>query len=113
VADVFDAVTSERVYAKAQAPHVGVRVIVEGAGTQFHSAIVETFRSVVAPYPPGREIVLADGRRAIVVAVPEDRLELPLVRVITDASGQPTDPHEVDLGDFPELAPRDGLAPAA
>ena len=35
VADVYDAVTSERVYKAAAPPHVGVRVIREGAGTQF------------------------------------------------------------------------------
>jgi HD-GYP domain-containing protein (c-di-GMP phosphodiesterase class II) len=113
VADVFDAVTSERVYAQAQPPHVGFRVIVENAGTQFDPAIVDTFRKVVAPYPAGHEIVLADGREAVVVSLSPKYPELPVVRVHTDASGQPTEPQELDLGDLPQLAPRGGLAPAA
>jgi HD-GYP domain-containing protein (c-di-GMP phosphodiesterase class II) len=113
VADVFDAVTSERVYAQAQPPHVGFRVIVENAGTQFDPAIVDTFRKVVAPYPAGHEIVLADGREAVVVSLSPRYPELPVVRVHTDASGQPTEPQELDLGDLPQLAPRGGLAPAA
>jgi HD-GYP domain-containing protein (c-di-GMP phosphodiesterase class II) len=113
VADVFDAVTSQRPYASAQPAHVGVRVIVENAGTQFDPTIVETFRKVVAPYPPGSDLVLADGRRAVVAQVLPDRLELPLVRVHTNELGQPVAPQELDLATCPELAPRDGLAPAA
>jgi HD-GYP domain-containing protein (c-di-GMP phosphodiesterase class II) len=113
VADAFDAITSERPYAVARPPHVGVRTVIENAGTQFDPAIVDTFRKVVAPYPPGCEIVLADGRRAVVVSVHADRLELPLVRVHADALGQPVEPQELDLREHVELAPRDGLAPAA
>ncbi|HEY2603089.1 MAG TPA: HD-GYP domain-containing protein [Thermoleophilaceae bacterium] len=112
VADVFDAITSERPYASAQPASKGVRVIVENAGTQFDAEIVDTFRKLVAPYPPGSEIVLADGRRAIVVSVPPVCLELPLVRVYADAAG-PVAPQELDLAAYPEYAPRDGLAPAA
>jgi HD-GYP domain-containing protein (c-di-GMP phosphodiesterase class II) len=113
VADVFDAITSQRPYAAAQPPHVGVRTIVEGAGRLFDRAIVETFRKVVAPYPAGSEIVLADGRHAVVASVLEDRLELPIVRVHADAAGEPLEPEELDLAQHPELAPPDGPTPAA
>jgi HD-GYP domain-containing protein (c-di-GMP phosphodiesterase class II) len=113
VADVFDAITSQRLYAAAQPASVGVRTILENAGTQFDPSIVETFRKVVAPYPAGTEIVLADGRRAVVASVPEDCVELPVVRVYASASGEPVQPEELDLARYPELAPPDGLAPAA
>ncbi len=113
VADVFDAITSERPYAVAKPAHAGVRTIVDNAGGQFDPAIVDTFRKVVAPYPAGTEIVLADGRHAIVASVPSDCVELPLVRVHANAFGQPVPPEEIDLGKHRELAPRDGLAPAA
>ena len=67
----------------------------------------------MAPYPAGTEIVLADGRQAIVASVRAECVELPLVRVHADAYGQPITPEEIDLGQHRELAPRDGLAPAA
>ena len=51
VADVYDAVTSERVYKPAAPPAVGVRVINDGSGTQFCPTVVRHFRSVVFPYP--------------------------------------------------------------
>ena len=81
VADVFDAITSERVHAPARPAHVGYQAILAGAGTQFDPVICEVFARTVAPFPPGLEIELADGRRAIVLSVPEDELDRPRVRV--------------------------------
>jgi HD-GYP domain-containing protein (c-di-GMP phosphodiesterase class II) len=112
VADVFDAITSERPYARAAQPYVGVRAIVDGEGTAFDPAIVESFRKVVAPYPPGTEIVLADGRRGVVVSVPTDNLELPLVRIGFDPSDKQIEPYEIDLRDEPHLLPQT-MRPAA
>ena len=68
VADVYDAVTSERPYAAAQPAREGVRVILEGSGTLFDPDVVDVFARVVTPFPPGEELRLADGRRAVVVS---------------------------------------------
>jgi HD-GYP domain-containing protein (c-di-GMP phosphodiesterase class II) len=87
VADSFDAITSERPYAPAKPAHVGVQTIRAGAGTQFDPVICEVFTRRVAPFPPGIEVELVDGRRAIVVSVHEYALDRPVVRVISgDAS---------------------------
>ncbi len=99
VADVYDAVTSERAYASAQPPHVGLQVIVDGAGTAFDPEIVEVLRSVVVPYPPGSEVMLSDGRRGVVAAVAPTDGERPLVRIGWDADGDPVTPYEVNLSD--------------
>jgi len=107
VADVFDAITSQRVYAAARPPSVGVRTILDGSGILFDPTIVETFSKLVAPYPAGSEMVLADGRRAVVVSVREECMDLPLVRVLDGPAA------ELDLERHPELAPQDGLAPTA
>ncbi len=56
VADVYDAVTSERVYSPATPPHVGVKIILDGAGIGFDPAIVQVFSQLVAPFPPGVEV---------------------------------------------------------
>ncbi len=99
VADVYDAVTSERPYAPAKAAHEGVRIIVAGAGTQFDPRVAEVFSRVIAPFPPGVELRLHDGRRALVVDVPADQLARPLVRVL-DGPGAP---HELALAQAPEI----------
>ena len=100
VADVYDAVTSERVYAPAQPAHAGVRVIRDGSGTAFDPDVVEAFVRLVAPFPPGTEVQLDDGRRAIVVSVPTADLNRPLVRVVFGSGA----PYEIDLLHTPELA---------
>jgi HD-GYP domain-containing protein (c-di-GMP phosphodiesterase class II) len=110
VADVFDAVTSERPYRPAQPTHVGVDVVVSGAGTSFDPEVVASFRRVVAPYPPGSEMTLTDGRRAVVVAVKPYAFDLPVVRVATDPDGSPARPRDIDLMLNPELAPRPAAA---
>jgi HD-GYP domain-containing protein (c-di-GMP phosphodiesterase class II) len=84
VADVYDAVTSERVYKSAAPPHIGVRVIREGSGTQFCPNVVRHFRSVVFPYPVGRDITLPDGRVGVVAAVDAANPDRPMVRVPGD-----------------------------
>jgi hypothetical protein len=86
--------------------------IVEGCGRGFDPLVVESFRRVVAPFPPGCEIVLADGRRGVVASVPADCLELPLVRVGFDPSDKRIEPYEIDTREEPQLLPY-GLAPTA
>ena len=80
VADVYDAVTSERVYKAASPAHIGVKVICDGAGDQFSPDVVRHFRAVVMPYPVGHEIELPDGRTGVVVSVDPESPDSPTVR---------------------------------
>jgi HD domain len=92
VADVYAAATSERPYRPALPPHAGVAAVVEGRGTALHPEVVDVFRRVVLPYPPGFHIVLPDGRAGVVArADPYDPHRL-AVRV-AEAGG----PVEVEL----------------
>ncbi len=99
VADVYDAVTSERPYAPAKAAHEGMRIITAGAGTLFDPRVADVFSRIVAPFSPGVEIRLHDGRRALVVEVAPDQPARPLVRVL-DGPGAP---HELALAQAPEV----------
>jgi hypothetical protein len=42
----------------------------------------------VAPFPPGVEVQVSDGRRGIVVSVPDQALDRPVVRIL-DGPGSP------------------------
>jgi HD-GYP domain-containing protein (c-di-GMP phosphodiesterase class II) len=101
-ADVYDAVTSERVYAAARPPDVGVQIVLEGSGRAFDPGVIDVFRRVVAPYPPGAEVRLSDGRRGVVASVPVEKLDRPLVRIGWTAGGQEVAPYEVDMGAEPD-----------
>jgi HD-GYP domain-containing protein (c-di-GMP phosphodiesterase class II) len=80
VADVYDAITSQRPYAPAEPPHVGVGVIADGEGTAFDPAVVRVFRRLVMPYPVGTEVALPDGGIGVVADVDPERPYAPLVR---------------------------------
>ena len=99
IADVYDAITSQRPYAPARPASAGVRVIAEGAGTLFDGDMVEVFTSLVAPFPPGVEVELADGRHGVVVSVPERNLDRPLVRLLDGPDPQA----EIDLATHPAV----------
>jgi HD-GYP domain-containing protein (c-di-GMP phosphodiesterase class II) len=45
VADVFDALTSDRVYRPAMTVSEGLRIIADGRGTQFDSVVLDAFEA--------------------------------------------------------------------
>jgi HD-GYP domain-containing protein (c-di-GMP phosphodiesterase class II) len=98
VADVYDAITSERPYAPAARAHEGVRVIREGRGTAFDPEVVDAFCQIVAPFPPGDLIELSDGRGGVVAAVPSGSLDRPVVRVLGDG-----EPYDLALAEHPHV----------
>ena len=46
IADVYDALISERPYKKAFTAEEAARIIIEGSGTQFDPALVDVFKEV-------------------------------------------------------------------
>ena len=81
VADVYDAVTSERVYKRQMTPAEGVTTIEQGNGTDFDPEVVAVFSRIVMPFPPGTEVELADGRTGLVADVDPRLPYEPTVRV--------------------------------
>ncbi len=81
VADVYDAVTSERVYKRAAPPDVGYALVAGDSGRAFDPEVVAAFTHVVVPYPVGHEVLLADGRTGLVSAVDLAAPLRPTVRV--------------------------------
>ena len=98
VADVYDAITSERLYSSAAPAHAGVRAVREGSGTAFDPEVVAAFCAIVAPYPPGDLIELTDGRGGVVAAVPSANVDRPVVRVLGDG-----EPYDLPLVEHPRI----------
>ena len=81
VADVYDAVTSQRPDRPARSAAFGLAVILDGAGKVFDPEIVAVFRRLVSPFPVGSEVTLSDGTVGVVADVPPDRPACPVVRL--------------------------------
>ncbi|GLB59712.1 HD-GYP domain-containing protein [Cytobacillus sp. NCCP-133] len=96
VADVFDAVTSNRIYRQAMLPHEGLEILYAGAGTLFEAKLIEAFRQAVAIYPVGITIELNDGRKGVVCRQNAGLSDRPVIRILED-NGSVTNPYEVDL----------------
>ena len=103
VADVFDALTSNRYYRKAMAVHEGYEFIMSRSGTDFDPEVTNIFGTFVAPYPLGTSVRLSDGACGLVKDVRTDQVKFPIVRVVVDATGSLVNPTEVDLGEMREL----------
>lgn len=98
IADVFDATISNRVYCEAAAQHEGWSAVISGAGTHFDPQLVETFRSIIVPYPPGTDVTLVDGRPGVVARVEASDPLRPTVRAfaadgaVEELEGVPVQP---------------------
>ena len=88
VADVYDALTSDRPYREAMLPSDAIEYIMGGYGTMFDPAMVNAITQKVAPYPIGTCVRLSTGQEAIVVKNYEFTSLRPLVRLIED--GKPS-----------------------
>lgn len=95
VADVFDALVSDRPYRKAMLPAEAVEYIVGGSGVQFDPKVVDVFIEKISPYPIGTHVVLSNGQKAIVVKNRPKFGLRPKVMVI----GSDTSPQYYDLSE--------------
>ena len=82
VADVYDAITSKRVYKKAQAPAEAIDFLQKNVGTMFEKQLVDAFIKYVPVYPKGRNIILSGERIAVVVENRQENTLRPIVRYL-------------------------------
>ncbi|WP_163098899.1 HD-GYP domain-containing protein [Peribacillus alkalitolerans] len=103
VADVFDAVTSNRVYRSAMLPHHGLEILYAGSGTQFDTSIIEAFRKAVAIYPNGVAVELNNGNKGIVARQNIGLSERPVLLILEEDGYELKSPYEYDLKDHLDI----------
>jgi len=82
VADVFDAMTSDKPYKKALPTNEAIEYIMGNAGTQFDFKIVDIFSKKLMPYPNGTLVKLSNGKICVVLSQNIDLPMRPNVKVI-------------------------------
>ncbi|MBX6378858.1 MAG: HD-GYP domain-containing protein, partial [Clostridia bacterium] len=92
IADVFDAMTSDRPYRPAPGPKVALSFLQEESGKGFDPWLVPLFVPRVAHYPNGTIVRLSTGDLAVVVRQVPGRPERPVVRVVADRHNEPVTP---------------------
>lgn len=98
IIDVYDAITSDRVYHKGMPPTEALRRMFEWSKFHFKPELVHAFARVVGIYPVGALVRLESGRLAVVVEHRESNMLHPLVRVMFDGKrNYHLKPEDVDL----------------
>jgi len=82
IADVYDALISDRPYRKAVCPNDAVEYILSNGDIQFDYEMVKAFSKAIVPYPTGTLVELSNGDIAVVTDVFHDFALRPKVRII-------------------------------
>lgn len=96
LADIYDALSSERPYRKAMSPSEAMEYVMGNLETIFDPKLASIFLRKVAPYPIGTTIELSNGYTAIVVENFETCCLRPRVRVFK-VDDREVEPFELNL----------------
>ena len=106
IADVYDAMRSQRAYQQAFPSDRILEVMKRNDGHQFDQNLVRRFTQLLGIYPPGNLVRLDDGAMAVVIAVHAPEPFKPRVKVIATPGGETlATPYEVNLWEVPDEAP--------
>lgn len=101
IVDVYDAITSERVYHKGMAPTQALKKLLEWSSHHFDPKLVQAFIRSIGIYPSGSLVMLDSKRLGVVVEQNEDKLLEPVIRVFYHAGQKHYIPPEmIDLSKF-------------
>ncbi|MFC4258037.1 HD-GYP domain-containing protein [Marinobacter lacisalsi] len=82
IADVYDAITSDRVYHKGMTPTQGLKKLLEWSGDHLDPTLVRHFIRCLGLYPVGSMVLLESGRLGVVIEGNEDDQRQPVVRLM-------------------------------
>lgn len=82
ITDVYDAITSDRVYHKGMTPTQGLKKLLEWSGQHLDPDLVKAFIRCLGLYPVGSLVLLESGRLGVVIEANEHDQRLPVVRVM-------------------------------
>ena len=81
VADVYDALTSNRPYRQPWSVAEAEEFMMGGANSHFDYDIIMAFLNAFAPYPVGENVLLSDGRKAVIVSNNTNVLR-PVIKIV-------------------------------
>lgn len=98
IADVYDALTSDRPYRKACLPSEAMEYIMGNSGSMFDPELTLLFTRKVAPYPIGTFVKLSDDRVGIVTENYLDCCMRPNIKIIKE-NDKNVEPYYLNLRD--------------
>jgi putative nucleotidyltransferase with HDIG domain len=110
IADVYDAMRSQRSYQQAHPTDRILAVLKRNDGTQFDQNLVRRFVQLLGIYPPGNLVRLTSGEIAVVTHTHAPDPHRPRVRVLIDKDGTRLDlPYDRNLWEGPHESDHDSI----
>jgi HD-GYP domain-containing protein (c-di-GMP phosphodiesterase class II) len=97
IADVFDALTSDKPNRKAYRTHQAIEMLMSWGGDYFHLDYLRHFLSNIAAYPAGTHVFLSNGESGFVIANTPGYALRPVVRIIYKGEDMALHPNPYDL----------------
>lgn len=102
IADVYDALTSDRPYRKALLPSEAVEYLMASGGSMFDTELIKIFVTKVAPYPLGMCVQLSNGLSGIVCQNYDNAIMRPKIKIVKNENNEEVEPYILDLRDTSE-----------
>lgn len=107
IADIFEAVSSPRIYREAFAPYKGMEMLIKMTRTGLvNGEYVKAFLSFASLFPVGSLVQLSDHRIGRVISAHKTNFTKPLISILTDMNGQALKPekiYQLDLSEEREI----------
>ncbi|HEY5584797.1 MAG TPA: HD-GYP domain-containing protein [Ruminiclostridium sp.] len=83
IADVYDALTSDRPYRKAYTVLEGIEFMMANSGKLFDPELVKIFTSKVYPYPVGSSVKLSNGEVGLIISNSAEVCLRPTIKILS------------------------------
>lgn len=97
IADVYDALISDRCYRGKLSSNQAVNYLIEHAETKYDTKLVSALIKQIAIYPNGSMVRLSNNTLGIVKEQNKNFPLRPFIRIITNEKGEDIQPYEIDL----------------
>ncbi len=84
IADVYDALTSDRPYRSGSSVLEGIEYIMANSGKLFDPDLVRIFTSKIYPYPVGATVLLSNGEMGLVMSNNDEYCLRPKIKIISN-----------------------------
>ena len=95
LADVYDALTTDRPYRKSLLPYDAMRIIISHTYSNFSQEAVRFLLKVMSIYPLGSLVQLNTREIGLVIKVNEHALVRPTIRILIDSHGEIISPSQI------------------
>jgi HD-GYP domain-containing protein (c-di-GMP phosphodiesterase class II) len=101
IVDVYDAITSDRVYHHGMNTLDALKLMFESRLDQFDAELIEQFIKCIGIYPIGSIVELNTGEIGIVISVAQRQRLTPIIMIVRNGQGEPVlPPRMLDLQNF-------------